>query len=314
MTLLPVWIHSFSCRQLHSTTRHFSTRILSIDTSASTSASTSTADKTLWFDSFVQTFSGDFDNYDQVVTDRLAGLFPREGGGHEHIHCTLIPISHNERLAAFYFDGNPNNIFRFRYYNYQFIVDEHQQPKQINMKLYTIHPDLEFILRQESDPIKWITLWTAAYCSTTTIANLVTLLPNCDVQWSTTPDPIQHWYHTSDQSGFHAVMTYGEALVQSQRDPDVLILVRDQLTLLDNEFWIHDRGYNPNTMEFIYGNQKLIPYHLKRVTQILPNTTTRQVSNDTLQWTLGPAYRTEQEYQQKLSVVKSMTSNIHPIQ
>lgn len=295
--LLPVWIQSFSWRHKGSTTRRFTTQILALDSSTLAS----TIDTTSWFDSFAQTFSGDFDNYDQVVTDRLAGSFPREGGGHEHIHCTLVPISPHERLAAFYFDGNPNNIFRFRYYHYQLVVDDYQQPKQIDMMLYTIHPDLELEFRQESDPMKWIDLWTAA-CRTTTVANLVTLLPNCDVQWSTTPDPIQHWYHISDQSGFHAIMTYGEALVKSQRDPNVLILVRDQLSLLDNEFWIHDRGYNPDTMEFIYGNQNLIPYQLKRVTQIQTDTTmTRLVSNDNLQWTLGPAYRTEEEYQQKLS-------------
>ena len=37
-------------------------------------------------------FQGDFDNYNQVYKDRSLGLTPREGGGHEHFHCTLISL------------------------------------------------------------------------------------------------------------------------------------------------------------------------------------------------------------------------------
>jgi len=61
-------------------------------------------------------FQGDFDNYAQVFEDRKNGLLPRDGGGHEHFHCTLVPVTESSRLAAFFFDGNPNRIFRFRYY------------------------------------------------------------------------------------------------------------------------------------------------------------------------------------------------------
>ena len=61
-------------------------------------------------------FQGDFDNYRQVVEDRRQNRLPREGGGHEHIHCTLVPVTRDSRLAAFYFDGAPTAIFRFRYY------------------------------------------------------------------------------------------------------------------------------------------------------------------------------------------------------
>jgi hypothetical protein len=38
-------------------------------------------------------FQGDFDNYAQVVEDRKQKLEPREGGGHEHFHCTLVPVT-----------------------------------------------------------------------------------------------------------------------------------------------------------------------------------------------------------------------------
>ena len=81
-----------------------------------------------------------------MVSDRAEGLLPGEGGGHEHIHCTLVPVDpgllpslllrgaaeeeedgeerkegggrsrEEARLAAFYFDGIPERIFRFRLY------------------------------------------------------------------------------------------------------------------------------------------------------------------------------------------------------
>ena len=37
-------------------------------------------------------FIGDFDNYEQVLQDRAKGMEPREGGGHEHIHCAVRRI------------------------------------------------------------------------------------------------------------------------------------------------------------------------------------------------------------------------------
>ena len=105
---------------------------------------------------------------------------------------------------------------------------------------------------------------------------------------------------------------HGEAIVDSQMMPGEKILIRDQLSLWSNEFWIHDRGYNPSTMEFIYGNQKGIPYQLERVTRISRDDAEaideqgadrydRDVVDNQLAWTLGPNYRTEAEYKDKLA-------------
>lgn len=311
MMLLQLWwllalvptIHSFTFRSKY-------TQQWSI-----ISESTTTITRFSWFDSFGEFFSGDFDNYDQVVADRLAGMAPREGGGHEQIHCTLIPLSKNERLAAFYFDGNPSRIFRFRYYELYYDDDVVDVVAFVNMKLSTIHRDLELALRQEINPLKWADLWTQS-----TVTPKVTELPKCDVQWSRIPDPIQHSYalqkqqqqqSSQDDDGFHAIMTYGEALVESQMMPGVKILVRDQLSLYENEFWIHDRGYNPETMEFIYGNQKLVPYRLKRVSRIMEEGMTRTVINDQLKWTLGPEYRSEEEYQEKMKIVGGVSAQMN---
>ena len=207
---------------------------------------------------------------------------------------------------------------------------------------------------------------------TTTTVAVVNLLPKCDVQWSRRLDPVQHQYaqernndrlqqqtkqqqqqqpesnHTGKRNknntgttldlGIHAIMVYGEALVDSTMIPGQQILIRDQLSIWGNDgnndddsgdssssssassssssFWIHDRGYDPETMDFIYGNQRGIPYQLDRVTNIVVcdkddstssnshgTTRQREVVRKDLQWTLGPHWRTEEEYQTKLEVL-----------
>jgi hypothetical protein len=277
-------------------------------------------------------FQGDFDNYQQVVEDRAQGLLPQTGGGHEHIHCCLVPVTADARLAAFYFDGNPGAIFRFRYY--------HLVPTDMNMSgddisssslslplvdtvLYTLHPDLEKELRQCPDPLEWPNLFHnfSPPSSSSAATDLkITLLQACDVRWSWERDPIQHAYAAAAEidrgthdNGMHAVMVHGNATVQSQMMPGQDILIKDQLSLWRDSLWIHDRGYNPDTGAFIYGNQRGVPYRLQRVTtcdsdvdaqqqQEQPNSR-RVVVDPSLAWTLGPDFRTPQEYEEKMAVI-----------
>jgi hypothetical protein len=251
-------------------------------------------------DNFLSTFSGDFDNYLQVLNDRQNGLLPREGGGHEHIHCTLIPVASDSRLAAFYFDGNPQKIFRFRFYQIQ---------DNGLMKLYTLTPELEGQLRKELDPTQWPRIY-AEYDSPS--VGKIQELPKCDVQWSTVPDPDQHAYALEaypNRPGSHAVMVYGEAIVESTMMPGTKILVRDQLSLWDYEFWIHDRGFDPESMAYIYGNQLSIPYQLQRVTKIQGRN--RVVCNDDLKWTLGSDWRTQNTYDEKLLAINGVSSKLN---
>jgi len=248
-------------------------------------------------DNFLNKFCGDFDNYNQVVRDREEGLLPREGGGHEHIHCTLIPVNNSSRIAAFYFDGNPRKIFRFRYYKIF--------PENGTMTLYTLNPDLEAQLRKEDDPMKWNCIFSA-YAGDDT-DDKVHKLPNCDVKWGTESDAVRDAYAVEvfpDRPGYHGVMVNGEAVVESTIIPGTKILVRDQLSLWENEFWIHDRGFNPASMEFIYGNQRDIPYQLDRVAKI--ENGCRVISSDgDLEWTLGSEWRTDEIYASKLAAVSS---------
>ena len=206
---------------------------------------------------------------------------PREGGGHEHIHCTLIPLSSTERLAAFYFHGMPQRIFRFRYYKMMLSKDS------VEMKLYTLHPALEQELRATIDPTEWPRIFQNFMATTNEV--VLNELHKCDVRWTREMDPIQHSYALKQHfpAGHHAVMIYGEAIVDSTMIPGQKILIRDELSLWQDEFWIHDRGYDPDTGDYIYGNQRGVPYQLKRVTRI-ESDGTRNVVNPELCWTLGP--------------------------
>ena len=258
-----------------------------------------TDDDSLLWKTLANRFQGDFDNYAQVVQDRERGMLPKEGGGHEHIHCTLLPLSEDSRLAAFYFDGQPQAIFRFRYYK----MVNRPEMDAVDTILYTLDPILEKKLRECKDPLEWPLIF--AHFSKDQEHPVVHLLEKCDVRWSFTRDPKLHSYvtdsKTEDKKGIHAVMVHGQALVQSQMmlPERQTILIKDQLSLYENEFYIHDRGFNPDTMEYIYGNQREVPYRLERVTTGL----NRRIVNPELKWTLGTNYRTPEEYQTRMEVI-----------
>mmetsp|Transcript_4916 Transcript_4916/g.5897 ORF Transcript_4916/g.5897 Transcript_4916/m.5897 type:complete len:133 (+) Transcript_4916:301-699(+) len=126
------------------------------------------------------------------------------------------------------------------------------------------------------------------------------------------------------QQAYHAIMVHGEALVESQMVPGQQIRIQDQLSLRDMDFWIHDRGFDPVTGDYLYGNQNNVPYHLKRVTSIVTTTTTappvdgskptqqqRVVVSPELQWTLGPQWRDEQEYIQRMDVIGGVSAKMN---
>ncbi|KAL7557799.1 hypothetical protein ACA910_003844 [Epithemia clementina (nom. ined.)] len=309
-------------------------------------------DNDLWTEMLLR-FQGDFDNYHQVVQDRQEGKLPREGGGHEHIHCTLVPVAKDARLAAFYFDGQPRAIFRFRYYQLKPTTmesaDDADRPSSVissgdavDTFLYTLHPELEQQLRQAANPLEWPDIFRKFQTTDNDDGNnnKVQLLESCQVRWSYDLDMDQHSYvpdEKKDDGGIHAVMVHGEALVDSQMIPGHKILIRDQLSLWRDELWIHDRGHDPNTMAFIYGNQRGIPYRLRRVSNIIhheddgknnnntksdskksgnsknepsqPYSATRSLVGNDLAWTLGPEFRTEDAYQEKINAMGGPSRN-----
>jgi hypothetical protein len=261
-------------------------------------------------------FQGDFDNYEQVVKDREENLLPREGGGHENFHCTLIPVSETGRLAAFYFDGNPKRIFRFRYYELLLPSSEDGDDLQngvengVEMKLYTLNPVLEALLRSNSeDPLEWPLIYSNFEAKE---GEKIAYLPNCEITWSLDIDPVQHSYtqSNSEDNGIHAVMVHGEAIVDSTLIPGVKIRILDQLSLYENMFYINDRGLDPESGAFIYGNQRGVPYRLERVSSL--ENGKRTVVNEDLRWTMGGQWRSEEEYEGKLKAAGGASVGMKP--
>jgi hypothetical protein len=266
------------------------------------SSSSRAAREQIW-QRLLENFQGDFDNYNQVVEDRNLGLLPREGGGHENFHCTLIPVSENGRLAAFYFDGNPQRIFRFRYYELVPFSETSQDEAAVVMKLYTLRPDLEGLLRQHSEsPLEWPRLFST-FEDGSALENKIEYLPNCEIAWSLEMDPDEHSYikDKDEENGLHAVMVHGEAIVDSTLIPGIKIRILDQLSLYEDIFYINDRGLDPETGAFIYGNQNGVPYRLERVARLANGK--RDMFNENLKWTLGSAWRDEEDYQAKIEAV-----------
>ena len=102
-------------------------------------------------------------------------------------------------------------------------------------------------------------------------------------------------------NGTHAVMVHGEAIVESTLLPGVKIRILDQLSLFEDVFYINDRGLDPQTGAFFYGNQRGVPYRLERVSTLVGNE--RQIVNEDLKWTLGRQWRTEEDYQDKIDAI-----------
>ena len=91
LLLLPA-AAAFSPSRLPDRPAAFSHRPSFPSSSSALSSSSSSSSSSAFLADLASRFQGDFDNYAQVVSDRAEGLLPGEGGGHEHIHCTLVPV------------------------------------------------------------------------------------------------------------------------------------------------------------------------------------------------------------------------------
>ena len=185
------------------------------------------------------------------------------------------------------------------------------------MMLNTLHPELEKVLKSEaSNPLSWPSIFESFEPTKESEAK-VTRLKNCEISWSFQIDPVQHSYladtpekDEEEESKFpHAIMVHGPTIVNSTIIPGMQIRIVDQLSLYPDVFYINDRGFDPTTGAFIYGNQREVPYRLERVSTISSNTSSedeglqRIVTNSDLEWTMGPEFRSVEEYEVKLESI-----------
>lgn len=79
--------------------------------------------------------------------------------------------------------------------------------------------------------------------------------------------------------------------VSSQNVNGLEILIKDDLRLWPDRLWVNDRGFDRQG-NFVYGNQRGVPYKMRRV-----------VEGGPLEWTLGERYRSEELYAEKMSAI-----------
>ncbi|OSX78305.1 hypothetical protein BU14_0112s0004, partial [Porphyra umbilicalis] len=121
---------------------------------------------------FLAWFAGDFDNHEQVVEERAAGLSPREGGGHEHIHCTLTSLGDGWLFAKYYFNGDPSVVFRSRLYRVLPVVES--PVGLLEMRIYRLFAEAEASLRATGYDVRGLSF---------TDADVYDWLQGCEVYW-----------------------------------------------------------------------------------------------------------------------------------
>lgn len=213
------------------------------------------------FDRFVRTFAGHFDNREQALADRIAGTPPRQGGGHEHIHCHLQPLSVRRAngaahgpialLATYHFAGAGPKPFRQRVYTLRPLAawpglgEVAPGEPAIEMQIFRLTEDAEAQLLASGGDASCLGWEEERHLSQSL------LIRGCDVLW--------HW--TGDH--FEGDMVSESAIVASPiLNAD--IVVRDHLTLLGDALWVNDRGWDLQG-NYLYGNIHDIPYKMDRV-------------------------------------------------
>lgn len=201
-------------------------------------------------DHFLQDFQGHYDNHAQVASETEAGIAPREGGGHEHIHCHLRKVTIGDApgqhvLASYYFNGQPAAVFRERLYAVDALAGDPQFGACVRMRIYKLCEPATAQLRAGSS-VDDIT-WTASSALGDELH-----VTGADVFW--------RWCGER----FEGEMRTESVEIVSERSGE-RIKVRDDVALWADALWVNDRGCNAETGEYIYGNIHDIPYKMQRV-------------------------------------------------
>jgi len=219
---------------------------------------------------FLGWFQGDFDNYAQVVEDRKLGLHPREGGGHEHIHCQLMPVPSADAqngdaliFAKYYFDGDPRKIFRQRLYK----VFVGEQSHAVEMRIYRFFKEVEERIEACDYDFSRVNLHDD---------DLYAWLEGCEIFWRRD----DHDYPGVRRGAHFIGYMKGGGCTVFSTEIGAHIRIRDDLVVTEDDLWVNDRGFDQNG-HFVYGNRRGIPYKMKRV----------HPRDPTLAWTLDPSSR-----------------------
>jgi len=191
-------------------------------------------------------FKGDFDNKIQVDEDLAASRAPREGGGHEHIHCKVLDVdlaeedSRHSLLAHYYFGDDPSRTFRMRLYTFAAAQDP-DGSMSVKMQIHYLSEERIAALKAGTDPasIDWRN------------QDVTHPIEDVDVTWRPRGD---HFHGTLDKDS----VTIFSPTMQAP------IIIKDEVTLWADQLWVNDRGYTADGKQ-IYGNFHGVPYKLNKV-------------------------------------------------
>lgn len=262
-------------------------------TSATSYSTASIVTRLLWYtrarqnmSDFVTYFCGDFDNAHQIAEERAQNISPGEGGGHEHIHCTICPIDEDMLFARYYFNGDPSRVFRTRVY----AIAPGDPGKYgdrgiVEMRIFRLYGEAEQRLRESGYDLSCISWGDKSRQGD----DVYEWMRGCEVFWerykpeSVQDDEARRVLGISGGDRFIGFMKGGGCEVFSniigQR-----IHVMDDLLLTSEDLWVADRGFDESG-EFVYGNRKGIPYKMRRV-----------VEGGPLSWTMSPTEMAPEGY------------------
>lgn len=207
---------------------------------------------------FLSLFQGEFDNYEQIAAQRANGILPREGGGHEHIHCSLTVLNDDTLFARYYFNGNPSVVFRSRLYRIN-AMDKSDRGL-LEMRIFRFYEETEQRLKASNYDINSIE-WSDD--------DIYDWLEGCEVFWERYEPP-----NDSDDVGSRTLnitggLRYvgymeGGGCELFSREVNGRIRVMDDLLVTAHDLWVSDRGFDESG-HFIYGNRSGEPYKMKRI-------------------------------------------------
>lgn len=175
---------------------------------------------------------------------------PREGGGHEHIHCHLQPVdladAHASRfvLARYYFGTRPERPFRERLYCLRERRGDADFGDCVEMGIYRLRPQVEEQLRAAGGEAAGVA-WDARD------ADKALRIPDCDVFWGWSGGRFEGRMRTE------SIVVHSPVLQKP-------LVVRDDVTLFKDGLWCNDRG-NDLEGNYVYGNVNAVPYKMGRV-------------------------------------------------
>ena len=174
-------------------------------------------------DLFLEWFTGEFDNNEQVWQQGVDGV--PEGQRHEHVHHIFFPVTASNigRHTFFvkqYRDGDYDNVYRQRLYN--FMVDESED--FIRLAIYTFN-----------DEEKYRTADTAPELIAGIAREELRNTPGCDVFWSLQNADENHYFIGKMKE--KACFYYSERMQKN-------IYVSDTLKLTSSEIWISDKAFD----------------------------------------------------------------------